>query len=210
VGREAEIGAMADTLDLRTALPEEIASHHQPRADMVTSIIEHEVKAGRETEYETWLKKIAPIAARFPGHQGVSFVRPSPGSNKYTVLLKFDTLKQAQTWIHSAAREALVAEVKPYLVKDENIDVQTGLEFWFRPPSGKGFPSRLKQSAVTLLVLYPLTLIVPRLWGLGSQIAPPLGNVFVLNLVVDATIVGLLTYVFMPRATRLFSRWLYA
>jgi len=123
---------------------------------------------------------------------------------------QFDTLKQAQTWIHSAAREALVAEVKPYLVKDESVDVQTGLEFWFRPPTGKGFPSRLKQSAVTLLVLYPLTLIIPRLWGLGSQIAPPLGDVFVLNLVVDATIVGLLTYVFMPRATRLFSKWLYA
>ena len=84
---------MSDTLDLRTALPEKIASHHRPRADLVTSIIEHEVKAGRETEYETWLKKIAPIAARFPGHQGVSFVRPSPGSNKYTVLLKFDTFE---------------------------------------------------------------------------------------------------------------------
>ena len=83
---------MSDTLDLRTALPEEIASHQRPRADLVTSIIEHEIKAGREIEYETWLKKIAPIAARFPGHQGVSFVRPSPGSNKYTVLLKFDTL----------------------------------------------------------------------------------------------------------------------
>ena len=91
-GREAEIGAMSDTLDLRTALPEEIASHHQPRADMVTSIIEHEVKAGRETEYETWLKKIAPIAARFPGHQGVSFVRPSPGSNKYTGFCSNSTL----------------------------------------------------------------------------------------------------------------------
>jgi len=61
-----------------------------------------------------------------------------------------------------------------------------------------------------LLVLYPLTLIIPRLWGLGSQIALPLGNAFVFNLVVDATIVGLLTYVFMPRAIRLLSKWLYA
>jgi len=55
---------MSDTLDLRTALPEEIASHQRPRADLVTSIIEHEIKAGREIEYETWLKKIAPIAAQ--------------------------------------------------------------------------------------------------------------------------------------------------
>jgi uncharacterized protein len=201
---------MSDTLDLRTALPEEIASRHQPRADMVTSIIEHEVKAGREAAYELWLKKITPIAARFPGHQGVSFVRPSPDSNKYTVLLKFDTLQQAQTWIGSAARQALVAEVEPYLAKGETIDLKTGLEFWFKPPAGKALPSRFKQSAVTLLVLYPFTLIVPRLWALASEIVPALGNALVLNLVVDATIVGLLTYVFMPRVTRLLSNWLYA
>lgn len=201
---------MSDALDLRTALPEEIASRQQPRADMVTSVIEHEVKTGSEAEYEKWLKKITPIAARFPGHQGVSFVRPPLGANKYLVLLKFDTLEQAQMWFKSAAREALVAEVKPYLVKGENIDIQTGLEFWFKPPAGKAFPSRLKQSAVTLLVLYPLTLIVPRAWSLASQIAPPLGNTFVLNLVVDATIVGLLTYVFMPRVTGLLRKWLYA
>jgi antibiotic biosynthesis monooxygenase (ABM) superfamily enzyme len=42
-----------------------------------------------------------------------------------------------------------------------------------------------------------------------AQIAPPLGNVFVSNLFVDAIIVGLLTYVVMPPATRLVSRWLY-
>jgi antibiotic biosynthesis monooxygenase (ABM) superfamily enzyme len=201
---------MSDKLDLRTALPEEIASRHQPRADMVTSIIEHEVKAGSEAEYELWLKKITPIAARFPGHQGVSFVRPSPGFNKYTVLLKFDTLDQAHMWIESAARAALVAEVEPYLAKGETIDLKTGLEFWFKSPAGKALPSRFKQSVVTLLVLYPLTLIVPRLWALASEIVPALGDALVLNLVVDATIVGLLTYVFMPRVTRLLSNWLYA
>ena len=201
---------MSDTLDLRTARPEDIESRHQPRADMVTSIIEHEVKAGREADYEAWLKKITPIAARFPGHQGVSFVRPSPGSTKYTVLLRFDTLEQAQTWIGSAARQALVAEVESYLAQNESIDLKTGLEFWFRPPAGKAPPSRLKQSVVTLLVLYPLTLIVPRLWALASEIVPALGNAWVMNLVVDATIVALLTYVFMPRVTRLLSKWLYA
>jgi antibiotic biosynthesis monooxygenase (ABM) superfamily enzyme len=61
-----------------------------------------------------------------------------------------------------------------------------------------------------LVVLYPLTLIVPGLWNLTAKIAPFLVNPFVANLFVDATIVGLLTYVFMPRATRLVRRWLYA
>ena len=43
---------------------------------------------------------------------------------------------------------------------------------------------------MSALALKADTLIVPRLWGLDSQIAPPLGNSFVLNLIVDLTIVG--------------------
>jgi len=43
---------------------------------------------------------------------------------------------------------------------------------------------------MSTLALKADTLIVPCLWGLGSQIAPPLLNSFVLNLVVDATIVS--------------------
>ena len=52
--------------------------------------------------------------------------------------------------------------------------------------------TRILATALKLpaLALKADTFIVPRLWGLGSQIAPPLPNSFVLNLVVDATIVG--------------------
>jgi len=198
-----------DEMDLRAATPSQIAARDLPRADMVTSVIEHEVKPAFQAKYEEWLKKITPIAGRFPGHQGLSIVRPIEGSRSYTLLLRFATLEHTQNWLQSAARKALIAEIEPYLTSGENIKLNTGLEFWFKPPAGKAAPSALKQSIVTLTVLYPLTLIVPELWNMVAQIAPPLGNRFVSNLFVDAIIVGLLTYVVMPRATRLVRRWLY-
>ena len=132
-----------------------------------------------------------------------------PNSQGREIARKGHKRRMAQDWFQSTARKALIAEVEPYLTRGENVELKTGLEFWFKPPAGKAAPSALKQSIVTLTVLYPLTLIVPELWNMVAQIAPPLGNRFVSNLFVDAIIVGLLTYVVMPRATRLVRRWLY-
>ena len=199
-----------DQINLREATVGQIARRDLLPPDMVTSVIEHDVDPAFGAKYEAWLKKITPIAARFPGHQGITILRPTERGGRYTLLLRFATLELAQDWFQSAARKALIAEVEPYLTRGENIEIKTGLEFWFKPPAGKTAPSPLKQSIVTLTVFYPLTLIVPRLWNMAAQVAPTLGNPFVANLFVDATIVGLLTYVFMPRATRLVSRWLYA
>jgi antibiotic biosynthesis monooxygenase (ABM) superfamily enzyme len=196
--------------ELRAATPSEIASRDLPRADVVTSVIEHDVKPGCEAEYEKWLSRITPIANRFPGHRGISFVAPTAGNSKYTLLLQFDNLEHTQDWFQSAARRELIDEIKPLLKASETVELKTGLEFWFRSPAGKSGPSPLKQSIVTLVVLYPLTLIVPKLWGALSEVAPPLGNQYVANLAIDATIVALLTYVIMPPVTRLLSRWLYA
>src|SRR5436190_17153519 len=112
--KEADVmsGAPQDS-DLRSALPAEIQSRELPRADIVTSVIEHDVKPGAEVAYEAWIKRISPIAERFPGHRGISIVGPSGGAAKYTLVLRFDTLQHAQDWFQSAARRALMAEVQP-------------------------------------------------------------------------------------------------
>ena len=84
-----------DGMDLREATPSQIASRDLPRPDMVTSVIEHEVKPAFAVKYEEWLRKITPIAGRFPGHQGINILRPTEGGRKYTLLLRFATLEQA-------------------------------------------------------------------------------------------------------------------
>ena len=105
----------------------------------------------------------------------------------------------------------MVEELEPLLERGEKIDTVTGIEFWFTPPASAGqkrAPPH-KQFLVTLSVIYPLTLVVP--WALRplGDVLPALQHVLLGRLLVAVVIVWLMTYVVMPRYTRLLSRWLY-
>ena len=195
--------------ELRTASLSDIAARDPAQPDMATSVIRHEVKPGTGPQYEQWLKRVIPVAARFPGHQGVNVTRPSAGTNGYTVTIRFDSLEHAEDWFRSDARRQLVAEVEPLLDRAEKIETVTGLEFWFMPPVGQKHAPAYKQFLLTLSVIYPLTLIVPWLLRPLLGAAPALQHVLVDHLIVAAIIVGLMTYVVMPRYTRLMAKWLY-
>jgi uncharacterized protein len=180
-----------------------------PYPDMVTSVIQHQVRAGAEAQYESWLRKITPVAEGFPGHRGVEWTRPREGTHTYTVTLRFDTLEHAQGWLRSDVRRQLLAEVEPLLERGEKVEIKTGLEFWFTPPAGQKYPPPYKQFLLTLSAIFPLTLIVP--WALRPlfQVAPIVGLPVVSNLVIAAVLTGLMTYVIMPHYTRLVAAWLY-
>ena len=58
----------------------------------MTLVIRHDVRAGAADQYEAWLKHIT-VEQRFPGQGGVNIIRPSEGSERYDMLLRFDTLE---------------------------------------------------------------------------------------------------------------------
>ena len=196
--------------ELRTASLSDIEARRIPRADMVTAVIDHELKPEAGPRYEQWLARVIPVAARFPGHRGVNVIRPAAGTHSYTVTIHFDTLDHAQDWFRSDARRQLVEEVEPLLAAAEKVETVTGLEFWFMPESAAQTRARpYKQFLLTLSVIYPLTLFVP--WALHplTSALPALRHVLIDHLMVAALIVGLMTYVVMPRYTRLMAGWLY-
>jgi antibiotic biosynthesis monooxygenase (ABM) superfamily enzyme len=89
------------------------------------------------------------------------------------------------------------------------VEIKTGLEFWFTPPSRQQVARPYKQFLVTLSVIYPLTLLVPFLLRPAFDAIAPLDSLYLRQLLVDAAIVALITYVIMPRYVRLIARWLY-
>ncbi|MFY9698088.1 MAG: hypothetical protein WAK34_07140, partial [Rhodoplanes sp.] len=96
------------------------------------------------------------------------------------------------------------------LSTEENIDIKTGLEFWFTPPPG-GKPARpYKQFFVTLSAIFPLTILVPWLLQPAFAALPPLALPGVRHFVIAAAIVAIMIYGVMPRYTRLVSGWLYS
>jgi antibiotic biosynthesis monooxygenase (ABM) superfamily enzyme len=83
----------------------------------------------------------------------------------------------------------------------------TGLETWFTLPAKPGAPSppRYKMAVVTWLAVFPTVLVIFSLFSPVLNMMPTVLRTLVFTLVM----VTLMTYVIMPRMTRLFSFWLY-
>jgi uncharacterized protein len=138
----------------------------------VTSVIRHNIRAGQQSTYEAWLREIVPVASAFPGHRGVNVIRPPAGTSEYTVVLHFDTIDNLRGWLDSDQRRKLIDKALPVLAGEDSVEIKTGLEFWFTPPSRKQVARPYKQFLVTLSVIYPLTIIVPLLLKPGIEPIP--------------------------------------
>lgn len=195
--------------ELRTATLDEIAARSPANTETVTAVIQQAVRRDAVEAYEVWLRKVVPIAARFPGHRGVNVIHPAAGGLHYTITIHFDSIEHAQDWFMSAARRQLVEEVTPLLETAETVETRSGLEFWFHPHPGQPPAKRYKQYLVTLSVIYPLTMLVPSGFGWLLGASPVLSNYWISHLLTAATVVALMVYLIMPRYTRLLAKWLY-
>ena len=180
-------------------------------ASVATLLIQHQIEPGAELRYEAWLNEIVPVAQRFIGHLGVNIIRPVGGSGTYTIVLRFDNFEHLQDWLESAVRKRFIEQIEPILVAGDQIEIKTGLEFWFTPEEvGQKHAAPFKQFLITLSVIFPLTLVVPQMWKPVFHALPWLSMTVPSNFVVAATIVFLVVYIIMPRYTRLAAKWLYS
>ena len=174
----------------------------------VTAVASRRVKRGREQEFEEWLSGILAAASEAPGYLGSEVLRPSDSEedNEYRVVFRFDHASNLHAWEHSEERQRWLRKAEP-LQDEEKVHVLTGLETWFTLPSKAGEPSppRYKMAVVTWLGVFPIVTIIFSLFGHWLSLLPTLER----TLVFTAVMVTLMTYVIMPRMTRLFSFWLY-
>lgn len=189
-------------------LDEPLANHTSAESYLVTAVISHVVKPGREQGYEAWFQGISADARKFKGHLGVSTIRPQEHSHpEYVVILKFDCYNNLKTWLESDIRREWIERLQPLITRPEAIQTLTGLETWFTLPNKpiKTPPPRYKMAIVTWLAVF-LTismlnyLLVPLLAGLPTLLK---------SLMITGLTVFLLTYLIMPRLTQLFRQWLY-
>ncbi|WP_025131295.1 antibiotic biosynthesis monooxygenase [Pseudomonas sp. PH1b] len=178
---------------------------------VVTLLVRHRIQKGRDQEYETWLRQIIAKARSYPGHLGIDVVRGhSGGLGLFTSVLRFASTEQLQHWLDSADRRELVQQAQHLLADGDQTEINADREFWFTPQdSGAPTPPpRWKQACVTFLVILPLSFLVPQLWKPVFTLLPWLGAYVPATVLITLSIVLLVVYVFMPRVTRLFSRWL--
>jgi len=174
----------------------------------VTTTVTRRIKPGHEAAYETFLAGISSAARSFPGYLGIEVFRPAPGQgDEYRIVYRFDSAAHLHAWLDSPQRAAWLQRAEPHVAGPLRTQVLTGLEGWFTLPTQPGAPPPppYKMAILTWVTIFPLiTLIV-------VVLAPLLGSLpLVVRLAVTTLVtVSLMTWVVMPRMTRLLHRWLY-
>ncbi|MBR9905527.1 MAG: antibiotic biosynthesis monooxygenase, partial [Gammaproteobacteria bacterium] len=100
-------------------------------------IIRHTVRPEFRERYETWLKQIIAAAAEFPGHEGVHILRPPEGHDNFEIAVRFSSNSAAEAWLGSNIRKELLSSIVFALASDEQLEIKSGIDFWFTPPASK-------------------------------------------------------------------------
>lgn len=178
-------------------------------SEQVSFIIQHNVKPEHHENYEVWLKKTILEAAKYPGHMGTQVARPAPGHHNYEIAVRFATRADADRWIESETRKALIKEVEPHIAEPEKLQVSSGIDYWFTSVTeGNKPPKRWKQWLTSVSVIWPLTVLIPMILSPLFEAVPVLGAWGVRQLLTAMCVVAMVVYVVMPPYTRAIAKWL--
>lgn len=175
----------------------------------VTTVIARRVRRGKEREFEAWLRGIIEEARRFEGHEGATVLRPrTTHVPEYLLIMRFCDESSLTAWLTSPERAAWIEKSRD-LTESVSRHQQVGLETWFTLPGEEVPipPPPWKMALLSWLAIYPLvTLINLFLVPFLEHEHLPLAF---RTLVMTVILIPTMTWVVMPRMTRLFWRWLY-
>jgi antibiotic biosynthesis monooxygenase (ABM) superfamily enzyme len=179
---------------------------HSDAGGPVTISIARKVVPGREADYEQWVRGITAAAQAFPGHMGVNVIKPTPPSRDYVTIFRFDTYAHMAGWKASPVRAGWLERLQGIVEGEGREQKGTGLEFWFSLPQlPVSHPSPHKMALVLFVVIYVILLL------LNVLLSPLIGDwpYWLRTLLGVFLQVMLMTYLVMPRVTRLLKSWLY-
>ncbi|MCL1595530.1 MAG: antibiotic biosynthesis monooxygenase [Actinomycetia bacterium] len=142
----------------------------------------------------------------FDGFLGSQLLPPVEGvQDEFVIVASFASRPDLDRWLESDTRRAWLEEIEQLIEGDRTLNVVGGFGGWF-PGSSRGTegPKRWKQAVAVFIALFPTVLIITFVRG---AIAPDM-NVVVAVFVGNVLGILALTYVLMPRLTRLLANWL--
>ena len=186
---------------------------HRARAEQpdseggpVTVTVARRVTPGREREFEDWYDGIIGAASRHSGFLGAGILHPHTAGHDWHVVYRFSDTAALGAWEASAERARWLARADDLIEEETGVQRVSGLETWFAMPGRTApAPPRWKMFLVTLAAILPLVLLM------NLAVLPVIGGwpLVARTFVFSGTLTGLMTWVVMPRMTRLFKRFLY-
>jgi antibiotic biosynthesis monooxygenase (ABM) superfamily enzyme len=90
-------------------------------------IVQGRVNPGRENEYLRWQTEIDDECRTFPGFEGIEVIPPVPGiQENHVVIYRFDSFPHLDAWLHSDARQALLARSQGLFASEPRQHVVAG------------------------------------------------------------------------------------
>ncbi|MFB7888705.1 antibiotic biosynthesis monooxygenase [Cellulosimicrobium cellulans] len=205
--------------DPAPALPPNLLSPPGPHPPVtgtgpVTVAIERRVLPENVPAVTRWVQNGVNLANRYPGFLGSGWVRASAGSHDWHMLYRFADAATLDAWETSPDRVRWLAQGRD-LVEETRVERRTGIEGWFDAPTSTAPPAsatvaappRWKQSVSIWLGFFPVNLAFTLLVG---GLVPAWDAVPVVPRVLATTLVltPVMTYLVLPRVTRLLAPWL--
>jgi uncharacterized protein len=173
----------------------------------ITTAVTRRVRPGHEAVYEQVLEGMIATAREFPGHLGVEVFRPQTTAGEYRTVYRFDSDEHLRAWLDSDEHATWLERAEPHVIGPLRRTLVTGLETWFTLPGQPSAapPAPYKMALLTWITIFPLITAIVALTGPLLKDLP-----LVVRLgITTALAVPLMTWVVMPRVTRLLRRWLY-
>ena len=167
------------------------------------------VKPGREAEFEQALHNFVQKSLHLQGQMGVNVIKPAPGggSREYGIIRKFAN-REALSAFRASSEYLEWTQLAAKLTEgDGQAEELCGLETWFTLPDENLAPlPKWKMAIATYLG------VVPTIMTLALTVGQLIHswNFVLYNLVFNACVVLLLTWVVMPLITSVLHGWLHA
>lgn len=172
----------------------------------VIRVVHSRTKEGCHAAYEALILGMFESMKHFPGFLGSELLPPMASSDEYQVIVKFSSQKDLDQWDVSTQREMWHARFRPLLAGEPEYHLLTGLEAWFslpEIPAGKK-PPRNKMAFITWLGIWPTASFFLYFLSPYIESLPYLLR----SAIVTGLVVITMTYLLMPRLTKLFKEWL--
>lgn len=176
-------------------------------APPVTVLVARRIRPGCEDEFKKLLEELCELLEKCEGFQNLKAFEPSDSEDDYKVILSFDSTDSLQKWQNSAPRHDWLARVKPLEIAPPRSHFITGLEGWFTLTQHEGMkaPPRWKMALVTWAAIFPTVCLINLVVLTPLESWPKIAQCVIGTMLT----VPAMTWIVMPRVTRLFQKFLY-